>query len=129
MWCWKKKAPPLLPLPTRVEEPAPAKVNLTLHVTGRRADGYHLLDSLVVFADVGERVTAARSDLPATLSVAGPLCGGVPADGRNLILRAAALFEPLPEVAFTLWKAVPSSAGIGGGSSGRRRCPARGVAA
>ncbi|MEM8959139.1 MAG: 4-(cytidine 5'-diphospho)-2-C-methyl-D-erythritol kinase [Pseudomonadota bacterium] len=104
-------------MPTRVEEPAPAKVNLTLHVTGRQADGYHLLDSLVVFADVGERVTAARSDGAATLSVSGPLRRSVPADGRNLILRAAALFEPTPRIAFSLWKTIPSAAGIGGGSS------------
>ena len=39
---------------------APAKINLTLHVTGQRGDGYHLLDSLVVFADVGDRISAAR---------------------------------------------------------------------
>ena len=50
---------------------APAKINLTLHVTGRRADGYHLLDSLVVFAGIGDRVAAASArDL--TLRVIGP---------------------------------------------------------
>ena len=45
--------PPLAPM-TRIE-PAPAKINLALHVTGRRADGYHLLDSLVVFTELGDR--------------------------------------------------------------------------
>ena len=43
-------------------EPAPAKINLTLHVTGRRADGYHLLDSLVVFTDLGDRITTRPAD-------------------------------------------------------------------
>lgn len=117
MSCSKKKAPTPLPLPTRVEEPAPAKVNLTLHVTGRRADGYHLLDSLVVFADVGERLRAVATQGTSTLSVAGPLAEGVPGDGRNLILRAAELFDPRPAIAFDLWKTIPSAAGIGGGSS------------
>ena len=41
---------------------APAKINLSLHVTGRRADGYHLLDSLVVFAEVGDRITRRPAD-------------------------------------------------------------------
>ena len=50
---------------------APAKVNLALHVTGRRSDGYHLLDSLVVFAGVGDTVTAEPSDR-LSLRVAGP---------------------------------------------------------
>ena len=50
---------------------APAKVNLTLHVTGRRADGYHLLDSLVVFAGVGDRVTATPA-AETSLAITGP---------------------------------------------------------
>ena len=62
-----------------VAEFAPAKINLTLHVTGQRPDGYHLLDSLVVFADVGDRLTIAPSDTP-VLTVTGPRAEGVPGD-------------------------------------------------
>ncbi|MBT54007.1 MAG: 4-(cytidine 5'-diphospho)-2-C-methyl-D-erythritol kinase [Mameliella sp.] len=93
---------------------APAKINLTLHVTGRRADGYHLLDSLVMFADVGDRVTVARAD-HMSLTVTGPMAAGVPTDARNLCWRAAEAFgQP---VAITLDKHLPAAAGIGGGSS------------
>jgi len=68
---------------------APAKVNLTLHVTGRRADGYHLLDSLVVFAGVHDVLTIAPGE-GLRLEVGGPH-GGVlgPMAGDNIILRAA----------------------------------------
>lgn len=93
---------------------APAKVNLTLHVTGRRKDGYHLLDSLVMFADVGDRVTVmpAKQNL---LEVTGPRAAGVPTDRSNLVARAADLFG-IP-VHIILSKHLPSAAGIGGGSS------------
>ena len=63
---------------------APAKVNLTLHVTGQRADGYHLLDSLVVFADVGDRVTVAASD-SLSLQMTGPMAS------RNSSLSSGAI--------------------------------------
>ncbi|WP_116132671.1 4-(cytidine 5'-diphospho)-2-C-methyl-D-erythritol kinase [Tropicimonas sp. IMCC34043] len=98
-----------------VEEFAPAKINLTLHVTGRRADGYHLLDSLVVFAGVGDRVTARRAAVT-TLSVTGPRAAGVPTGPDNLVLRAAALF-PEATAALALDKHLPAAGGIGGGSS------------
>ena len=98
----------------RVTAFAPAKINLTLHVTGRRPDGYHLLDSLVVFADLGDRLTVSLADAPA-LSVKGPLAAGVPSDGRNLALRAAA-FHGTP-AHIVLDKTLPAEAGIGGGSS------------
>ncbi|PRY93627.1 4-diphosphocytidyl-2-C-methyl-D-erythritol kinase [Hasllibacter halocynthiae] len=99
---------------------APAKVNLSLAVTGRRADGYHLLDSLVVFADLGETLEArAAEDL--TLAVTGPRSGGVPTDGRNLVLKAAALLRERRDVrtgaALSLRKALPHGGGVGGGSS------------
>lgn len=113
----KKKAQSPLPLLTRVEEPALAKINLSLHVTGRRADGYHLLDSLVVFADCGERVRAEMHEGPADLRVTGPLAEGVPEDDTNLVLKAASLIKPLPRVSFHLHKTLPMEAGIGGGSS------------
>ena len=100
--------------PDTVHEDAPAKINLTLHVTGQRADGYHLLDSLVVFADFGDRLTVSPSDA-STLSVTGPRAAGVPTDGSNLVLRAAELMGSAAEI--TLEKHLPAMAGIGGGSS------------
>lgn len=93
---------------------APAKINLTLHVTGQRPDGYHLLDSLVMFADVGDRVRLVPADA-ISLEVTGPMAAGVPADATNLVWQAAALYD-LP-VAITLEKHLPTAGGIGGGSS------------
>ncbi|NKB29157.1 MAG: 4-(cytidine 5'-diphospho)-2-C-methyl-D-erythritol kinase [Rhodobacteraceae bacterium] len=94
---------------------APAKINLTLHVTDRRDDGYHLLDSLVVFAGVGDRITASPAD-KVSLEVTGPMAAGVPTDGSNLVLRAAGLMPDCP-ARITLDKHLPAAAGIGGGSS------------
>lgn len=99
-----------------VEAFAPAKINLTLHVTGQRADGYHLLDSLVIFADAGDRVRFAPAE-DLTLTVTGPRAAGVPSDSRNLVLKAAALFGAGRGAAITLDKHLPAAAGIGGGSS------------
>jgi 4-diphosphocytidyl-2-C-methyl-D-erythritol kinase len=99
---------------------APAKINLTLHVTGKRADGYHLLDSLVVFAGVYDRITVQPSETLA-ITVTGPFSDGVPSDGRNLVLQAAALLRSARDVttgaAITLEKNLPHAAGIGSGSS------------
>jgi 4-diphosphocytidyl-2-C-methyl-D-erythritol kinase len=101
-------------------ETARAKVNLTLHVTGRRADGYHLLDSLVVFAATGDRLRATP-DGTLRLAVEGPFAPGVPADATNLVLRAATLLQARRGVsagaALVLDKRLPHGAGIGGGSS------------
>ncbi len=99
---------------------APAKVNLSLHVTGQRADGYHLLDSLVVFAGVGDQVSVTpANDL--TLSVSGPFAQGVPVDDSNLVMRAARLLQTsrgaTAGAAIKLVKNLPHAAGIGGGSS------------
>ncbi len=91
---------------------APAKVNLTLHVTGRRGDGYHLLDSLVAFAGVGDRVTIAPGE---GLRITGPRGEGLTAGPDNLCLRAAAAMGG--GVAVTLEKVLPVSSGIGGGSA------------
>lgn len=94
---------------------APAKINLTLHVTGRRSDGYHLLDSLVAFADVGDRVRAApQAGLSLTLT--GPESAGLAADDDNLVLRAARLLGIL-DARLTLDKVLPVASGIGGGSA------------
>jgi len=95
---------------------APAKVNLSLHVVGQRPDGYHLLDSLVIFVDVGDWIVAKKAD-KFSLTVDGPMATGVPFNEDNLALRAArALGEDYP-TALKLTKVLPSSSGIGGGSS------------
>ena len=95
---------------------APAKINLTLHVTGQRADGYHLLDSLVAFADIGDEVSAQSSD-SLSLTVTGPNATGVPTDGRNLMIKAARLLDENRTAALHLDKQLPAASGIGGGSS------------
>ncbi len=93
---------------------APAKINLTLHVTGQRADGYHLLDSMVVFADAGDQITFDPA--PAmSIGVTGPFAKGVPVDARNLLWKAAALAGVTGHI--TVVKNLPHGAGIGGGSS------------
>jgi|SRR5215472_8044475 len=100
---------------------APAKVNLYLHVTGRRADGYHLVDSLVAFADIGDRLTAEPAN-SLSLAVDGPEAAGLSATGDdNLVLGAARLLADeagvFPGAALRLDKRLPVAAGIGGGSS------------
>jgi len=101
-------------------ERAPAKVNLFLHVTGRRADGYHLLDSLAVFADVHDRVEARHADT-LSLTIDGPFGQALTAEPDNLVLRAArALAEATgarPAAALRLTKHLPVASGIGGGSA------------
>lgn len=104
---------------------APAKINLALHVTGQRADGYHLLDSLVVFADIGDTITAEAAD-KLSLQVDGPMAEGVPTDGSNLVLKAAQLLQDTSAAqhgaALTLTKHLPAASGIGGGSSDAAAC-------
>ncbi|WP_394358478.1 4-(cytidine 5'-diphospho)-2-C-methyl-D-erythritol kinase [Halocynthiibacter halioticoli] len=96
---------------------APAKINLSLHVTGKRSDGYHLLDSLVVFADVGDQIDVQPAD-NISLRIAGPEAGGLEAEADNLVLRAARLMQNKGQgAAITLTKNLPVSSGIGGGSS------------
>lgn len=99
-----------------ITEFAPAKVNLALHVTGRRSDGYHLLDSLVVFADVGDRVTVAKAD-GLTLAITGPRAASLSASDDNLVLRAARTFGHRLGAEITLEKVLPVASGIGGGSA------------
>jgi 4-diphosphocytidyl-2-C-methyl-D-erythritol kinase len=98
-----------------VEGFAPAKINLTLHVTGQRPDGYHMLDSLVVFADIGDRLSIEPAE-DLSLTVTGPMAAGVPSDGRNLVLKAAQ-FAGFSAGRVVLEKHLPAEAGIGGGSS------------
>ena len=104
-----------------LESFAPAKINLFLHVGALRPDGFHPISSLMVFADVGDRLSAEPA---ATLSlrVEGPMAGHAPPGDDNLVLRAArALAERAgvaePGLALVLHKALPAAAGLGGGSS------------
>jgi 4-diphosphocytidyl-2-C-methyl-D-erythritol kinase len=99
---------------TESEGFAPGKINLTLHVTGRREDGYHELDSLVVFADIGDRLRVRQSDTT-MLTVDGSMAAGVPADDSNLVVKAAALMGVAADI--HLDKHLPNAAGLGGGSS------------
>ncbi len=103
-----------------MQERAPAKVNLTLHVLGRRDDGYHALESLVVFADVGDVLTVEAAD-EISFHVTGPNAGalGDTPDADNLVLKAARLLDEGEGrgAAITLEKHLPVAAGIGGGSA------------
>lgn len=99
---------------TAVDVFAPAKINLTLHVTGQRGDGYHLLDSYVCFAGIGDRLTVETADTT-SLTVTGPFAKGVPTGPENLVCRAAALLGVTARI--TLEKNLPAAAGIGGGSA------------
>lgn len=103
-----------------VVEDAPAKINLALHVTGKRPDGYHLLESLVVFTRFGDRLTASLAEAD-SLHVTGPFGEGLPVDQSNLVSRARDAFReqfPLcPPVKLVLEKNLPLASGIGGGSS------------
>jgi 4-diphosphocytidyl-2-C-methyl-D-erythritol kinase len=99
---------------------APAKINLTLHVCGKRADGYHLLDSLVVFAGVGDRITVS-DDTALRLSVGGPFGAALTNEPDNLVLRAARLLAASSHTTrgahIHLEKNLPVASGIGGGSA------------
>lgn len=106
---------------------APAKVNLALHVTARRDDGFHMLDSLVVFAGVGDWLTFEPANV-LSLQVTGPRAEGVPADARNLVWKAAQWLGPGRGAAITLEKHLPHAGGIGGGSADAA-CALQGLAA
>lgn len=107
---------------TAVEESeaGPAKVNLYLRVVGKRDDGYHLLDSVAVFAGIGDRLSAREAD-DLTLALAGPFGGALAAEPDNLVLRAArALAQEagiVPRAHLMLAKHLPIASGIGGGSA------------
>ncbi len=96
-----------------MRQQARAKVNLTLHVGGLREDGYHAVDSLVVFADIGDELAFERA-AKTELSISG--ADTLPTDGRNLILRAMTWVDAAPH-AIALTKNLPVSAGLGGGSA------------
>lgn len=107
-----------------VVEPAPAKINLALAVTGRREDGYHLLDSLVTFTAFGDRIGLAPA-AEDRFTLSGRFCGTLSAEADNLVTRArdrlrAALAptgQAAPPVHIHLEKNLPIASGIGGGSA------------
>ncbi|ESY69888.1 MULTISPECIES: 4-(cytidine 5'-diphospho)-2-C-methyl-D-erythritol kinase [Mesorhizobium] len=101
---------------------APAKINLALHVTGTRADGYHLIESLAVFTRFGDRVEVALADSD-DFTVSGRYAPEVPLDAGNLVLKARDALRgeagphKTPPVAIKLQKNLPVASGVGGGSS------------
>ena len=109
---------------TSVARLARAKLNLTLRITGRREDGYHLLDSLVAFAEIGDRLTARLADRGG-FTVSGPFAAALANESDNLVTRAASALAaaacvPADLVARTvlaLEKNLPVASGIGGGSA------------
>ena len=103
-----------------LREPAPAKVNLYLHVTGQRADGLHLLESLVVFAEASDVLHGEPAD-ELSLEVAGPFAGALAGEADNLVLRAARALAPGQGARLVLEKNLPVAAGIGGGSADAAR--------
>ena len=107
-------------MPSDLVESAPAKVNLTLRVLGRRADGYHDIESVVAFADVGDRLTLTPGDT-LTLTVVGPSAAQTGAEPDNLVTKAARILaarvRDLRAGAFRLEKNLPVAAGLGGGSA------------
>ena len=101
---------------------APAKVNLSLRITGRREDGYHLLDSIVAFTDFGDRLSVSPND-DIAFTVTGPFAGIVPTDASNLVVKAARALADRFDIpagigaSLTLSKELPAAGGIGGGSA------------
>ena len=93
-----------------MSELARAKVNLSLHITGKRADGYHLLDSIVVFPEYGDVLRRGSKGL----SISGPFSAGLSLTD-NLVTDAAALLGHAPDI--HLEKNLPVASGIGGGSA------------
>lgn len=109
-------------MPESITRLAPAKLNLALHVTGQRSDGYHLIDSLVAFADFGDIITVSDSDAD-ELRVTGHYAPMVPINENNLVvaardlLRAQYADRELAPVRIHLDKRLPVASGVGGGSS------------
>ena len=112
--------------PDALQATAHAKINLFLHITGRRDDGYHLLDSLAVFAGAADRITLEGPTDAMSLTIDGPFGQGLEADDQNLVLRAARALQTKAGTAFNgltesfrlkLEKNLPVASGIGGGSA------------
>ncbi len=108
-------------MPSELSLSCPAKVNLSLRVHGRRADGFHEVSTVLQTIDVCDRLAIQRVDPGSPLRIEVP-GGGAPADDSNLVLEAArayfaALGEPAQGVRFRLDKRIPAGSGLGGGSS------------
>lgn len=114
---------------TPTADAAPAKINLALSVTGRRHDGYHLIDTLAVFANAGDAIEAEPAD-GLTLEIRGPFAGQLANDETNLVLRAARALQDAARgggimpggiagggARLVLDKRLPVASGIGGGSA------------
>ncbi|PCD03526.1 4-(cytidine 5'-diphospho)-2-C-methyl-D-erythritol kinase [Sphingomonas spermidinifaciens] len=103
-----------------IEEAAPAKLNLALHVRARRPDGYHELETLFAFVADGDTIRLDTAGAPG-LTITGPFAGGLSGEADNLVLRAERLFakrvKPVPRAAIELVKRLPVASGIGGGSA------------
>lgn len=103
---------------TSIRELAPAKINLTLRIAGRRPDGFHLIESLVAFADVGDAVTLDVGGAPGIEAI-GPMADAIV--GSNILARTLALLEEhAPDIktgSVRLEKHLPVAAGVGGGSA------------
>ena len=99
-----------------INEFAPAKINLCLHVTGQNGNGYHELDSLVLFTTCGDRISVSQ-DKDWTLKLSGPYGQDIPQGAENLVWRAAEMTTPGGGGIIQLEKNLPPAAGIGGGSS------------
>ena len=104
----------------RLTEAAPAKLNLALHVRSRRADGYHMLETLFAFVDDGDLLSASPA-VDLSLTIDGPMAAGLAADADNLVMRAAHALGRAAGVddgaALHLAKNLPVASGIGGGSA------------
>ena len=98
-----------------IEEKACAKINLALHVTGVRADGYHVLDSIVIFTDIFDRVVIEKNSKPG-ISFTGEYSNVL--DEKNSIIQVSKLFENAPLNGFYIRiENLPVGAGLGGGSA------------
>jgi 4-diphosphocytidyl-2-C-methyl-D-erythritol kinase len=107
-----------------ISERAYAKINVALHVLGRRDDGYHELDSIVAFADFGDELKIHRAE-HLQLECHGPFAADVPLGADNIILKAwtvLSAMRPIPSVHMSLEKKLPVASGIGGGSADAAAC-------
>lgn len=107
-------------MPSELTGAAPAKVNLVLEVTGKRADGYHEIETVLQTLELADRVTIAWEGEP--VMVSGRYAAGTPADTSNLAWRAAAMLaertgEAIDGLSIKLEKAIPAAGGLGGGAS------------
>jgi 4-diphosphocytidyl-2-C-methyl-D-erythritol kinase len=103
-----------------MEEAAPAKINLALHVRAREPDGYHRIETVFAFAEDGDRLSV-REGVGLSLEVVGPFAGDLAGEQDNLVLRAAHVLRARTGIekgaALTLDKRLPVASGLGGGSA------------